>query len=76
MFIFNFTVEETNLVAIYKADTSAATLARIAAALPDMDGDIRAIAEGASRKLAALTEPEYSALSFAPAEEYEGGAYV
>jgi len=69
---FYFTVEETNLVAIYKADTSAATLARIAAALPDMDNDIWAIAESASRKLAALTEPEYSALSFAPDDETDG----
>ena len=71
-----FTVEEINLVAIYKADKAAAIRASVAAALPDMDGDIRAIAESASRKLAALTEPEYSAMSFAPAEEYEGGAYV
>ena len=69
---FTFTVEEINLVAIYRADTSAATLARIAAALPDMDGDIRTIAESASRKLAALTEPEFSALSFIPAEETDG----
>jgi hypothetical protein len=40
-----------------------------------MDEDIRAIAENANRKLAGLTEPEYSALSFAPADEDKGGAY-
>jgi len=68
----DFTVEEINLVAIYKEDTAAATLARIAAALPDMDGDMRTIAESASRKLAGLTEPEFTALSFAPAEETDG----
>jgi len=72
MSIFGFTVEETNLIAIYKANTAAATLAVIAAALPDMDVDMRAIAEGASRKLDALTEQDFSALSFAPADETEG----
>lgn len=72
MSIMNFTVEETNLVAIYKANTPAATLARIAAALPYMDEDMRVIGESTSRKLAALTEPEYVALSFAPADETDG----
>jgi len=73
MSIMNFTVEETNLIAIYKEDTAAATLAQIAAALPEIyDEDIITIAESASRKLAALTEPEYSALTFAPADETDG----
>ena len=72
MSIMDFTAEEINLIAIYKEDTAARTLARIAAALPDMDEDILTIAEGASRKLTRLTEPEYSALSFAPAEETDG----
>jgi hypothetical protein len=76
MLINNFTVEETNLIAIYKSDTAVATLALIAAALPDMDGEIQAIAERASRKLAALTEPEYSALSFTPADETDEGERV
>ena len=72
MSFMDFTVEEINLVAIYVADTKAATLTEISAALPDMDGDMRTIAESASRKLAALTEPDFSALSFAPAEETDG----
>jgi len=71
-----FTVEETNLIAIYKADTLTATLMRIVGALPDMDGDMRLIAEGASRKLAAMNEPEFSALSFSPTDEDEGDGYV
>jgi hypothetical protein len=76
MLIMDFTVEEINLIAIDKADTAEKTLARIAAALPDMGEEIITIAEGAARKLSALTEPEYSALSFAPADEMdEGGAY-
>ena len=69
MSIINFTVEEINLVDIYLAKTLAATLARIAAALPDMDAEFQTIAESASRKLEALTEPEFSALSFSPAED-------
>ena len=76
MLIMDFTVEEINLVAIYRAETLEKTLARIAATLPDMDWDILTIAESASLKLAALTEPEFSALSFAPADEDEGDGYV
>ena len=75
MFILNFTVEEINLVAIYKADTLAATLANITATLPDMDADMLEIAESVHRKLTTLTEPDFSALLFTPADEYEGGAY-
>ena len=72
MLIFNFTVEEINLVAMYKGDTLAATLVRIADAIPYMDREMRTIAEGASRKLAGLTEPEFSVLSFTPAGETDG----
>jgi len=73
--LLNFTVEETNLIAIYKEGTAAATLARIAARIHDMDADMYSIAMSASMKLSTLTEPEFSALSFAPADEGEGGAY-
>ena len=72
MSIYDFTVEEVNLIAIYKADAKGKTLARIADALPDMDEDTRIIAKGASRKLAALTEPEFSLLPFTPADETGG----
>ena len=74
MSIMDFTVEEINLVAIYKGDTSAAALAKIAAAFSDMDADMQIIAESASRKLAALTEPTFSALSFVPADDTEGAS--
>jgi len=72
MSMFNFTVEETNLIAIYKTDAKEKTLARISGALPDMDNDMRIIAESASRKLAALTEAEFSLLPFTPADETDG----
>jgi len=75
MHILNFTVEEINLIAMYKAYTLAATLTGIDEALPDMyDEDIISIAESASRKLSALTEKDFSALSFTPdgdIDEYE-----
>jgi len=72
----DFTVEETNLAAIYIADTLTVTLARIAAALLYMDTDMRAIAESASRKLAALTEPEFTALSFTSDDDTEGFSHA
>jgi len=74
--MLNFTVEETNLIAVYKTHSLEKTIARIEDALPDLfDEDIITIAESASRKLSALTEPEFAALSFAPADEDEGGGY-
>ena len=69
---FHFTVEEINLIYIYKADTATATVERIIAACDDiMDEDIITISESASYKLAALTDAEFSALSFIPADETE-----
>ena len=71
-----FTVEEINLIAIYKADTLTATIDNIVAAFGDiLDDDIAEITESARYKLAALTEPEFSALSFIPADEDEGDEY-
>ena len=68
-----FTAEETNIIAIYKADTVTATIANIAAVLDDvLDEDIITIAETSCHKLAALFDTEFSALSFTPADEYEG----
>jgi hypothetical protein len=76
MSILNFTVEETNLIAIYRADTLAATVENIVAAFGDItDNDIAEIAESAARKLAVLTEPEFTALAFTLTDEDEGGGY-
>jgi len=70
--LLNFTVEEINLLSIYGTDTIAATIAAIDEAMPDiLDEDIISIAESASRKLAALSEPEFSALVFVPADDTE-----
>jgi len=72
MSIITFTVEEINIIAIYRADTLGATLTRIAEASPYMDEDILTIAESAAWKLTALTERDFTELSFVPADEYEG----
>ena len=72
MSIMIFTAEEANIIAIYKADTLAATIAGIDEALTDLlDEDIITIAESASRKLFTLTEPEFSTIIFTPADETE-----
>ena len=73
MSIMDMTVEETNLIAIYKADTIPATLARIAAVIPDLDEEMRSIARHGAAKLSALTEAQFSALSFAPADDIDEG---
>lgn len=73
--MLHFTVEEINLIAMYKADTLTATLTAIDEALPDMyDEDIISITESATRKLSALTEEKFSTILFTPdgdMDEYE-----
>jgi hypothetical protein len=72
MRIMNFTVEETNLIAIYKADSLADTVAKIEEAQSDIfDEDIIAIAESATRKLFTLSESEFSAISFTLDEDID-----
>ena len=68
MTIADFTAEEIKFIAVYKADTKAATLQNMANALRYMDDDMRNITEGAARKLVALTGPEFSAMPFTPAD--------
>lgn len=64
-----FTVEETNLLSIYKTDDKWEMLTNMAAALPLMDGEMQAFAERTMRKLDALTEAEFAALSLELVEE-------
>jgi hypothetical protein len=73
MTIFDFTVEEANLIAIYKAATRTATLARIAAALPDMDADFVPVAGSAAMKLRAVSDGDFDAALFALADETDEG---
>lgn len=64
-----FTVEETNLLSIYKTDDKWEMLTNMAAALPFMDREMRAFAERTMRKLDALTEAEFNALVLELVEE-------
>ena len=72
----DFTVEEINLIAVYIADTKAATVSDILAALPCMDRDMLPIAVSAGRKLSALTEGEFAVMQFVPATDEGGGIVV
>ena len=64
-----FTVEETNLLSIYKTDDKWEMLTNMAVSLPLMDGEMRAFAERTMRKLDALTEAEFNALVLELVEE-------
>lgn len=64
-----FTVEETNLLSIYKTDDKWEMLANMSAALPFMDGEMRAFTEHTMKKLDALTEAEFAVLYLEPAED-------
>jgi len=72
MTIFDFTVEEINLIAMYRTETLAATLGQLTAAFPDMEGEIGEIGESAYRKLAELDETAFAGMFFVPADETEG----
>ena len=59
-----FTVEEENLVCdYYKADRHR-TMGRMTAALPDMDGEMRALAQQTIRKLEAMTDADFEDMRF------------
>ena len=51
----HFTVEEENLVCVYYKADRRRTVGRMTAVLPDMDGDMQALARQTIRKLEAMT---------------------
>ena len=59
-----FTVEETNLIAIYIADTRGELIEDMTGALPYMDDDMHELALRTLAKLRALTDAEFAAMSF------------
>lgn len=82
--MMNFTVEETNLIDIYKADTRAGQLAQLRAVRPlcENDSELLAVVDSATRKLAAMTDADFLETAFVPAypvlydeREMEGFAY-
>jgi len=71
MSIFDFTAEETNLIAIYRHVTREDTAAHIADMLPYMDCDMRRIAESAIQKLNGMSEEDYAVASFVADEDMD-----
>ena len=64
-----FTVEETNLISIYIADTRGELIDNITAALFYMETDMRELATRTLAKVDALTEAEYAELAVYAADE-------
>lgn len=65
----HFTVEETNLLSIYREDSKTQTMGNITAALPYMDEEMRALAERTLAKVGGLTGEEYRELAVYAAGE-------
>lgn len=68
MKIYDFTVEEINLIATYEEDTRRHTMFRIDNAYNLMDEDMQETATSAVRKLMEMTDEEFAAADFIPAE--------
>lgn len=55
----HFTVEEENLICIYHNADRRRTMSKITAALPDMDENMRALAQQTLSKLERMTDANY-----------------
>ena len=64
-----FTVEEMNLLAIYKGESKEEVTEKIAFALSFMDSDMRELAKRTVKKLNSLSDKEFDTLSIEPADE-------
>ena len=60
----HFTVEEENLVCVYYKADRRRTIDRMTAAFPDMDGDMRVLAQQTIRKLEAMTDADFEDMRF------------
>ena len=60
----NFSVEEENLICMYHTSDRRRTMARMLAALPDMDGDMRVLAQQTLSKLERMTDTDYDNQKF------------
>ena len=65
----HFTVEEENLICIYHNADRRRTMGKITTALPDMDGDMRALAQQTLSKLERMTDSDYDNQKFHFADE-------
>ena len=64
-----FTVEEENLICLYHNADRCRTMGKITAALPDMDGDMRALAQQTLSKLERMTDTDFDGQRFDFASE-------
>ena len=60
----HFTVEEENLICMYHNSDRRRTIGKITAALPDMDGDMRVLAQQTHSKLEHMTDADYDNQKF------------
>ena len=60
----NFSVEEENLICMYHTSDRRRTMARMLAALPDMDEDMAALAHQTADKLDAMHDADFEARQF------------
>ena len=60
----NFSVEEENLICIYHTSDRRRTMARMMAALPDMDTEMQRLANGTITKLERMTDADFDGQGF------------
>ena len=60
----HFTVEEENLICMYHNADRRRTTGKITAVLPDMDGDMRVLAQQILSKLERMTDADYDGQNF------------
>ena len=60
----HFTVEEENLICIYHNADRRRTIGKITAVLPDMDENMRALAQQTISKLERMTDSDYDNQKF------------
>ena len=64
-----FTVEEMNLLSIYRGETKEEVTEKIAFALSFMDKGMRKLAKRTVKKVNSLSDQEFATLSIDPADE-------
>ncbi len=67
--MIKLTVEEENLLSIYKTGSKRELIESVNAALPFMDGDMQELAVRSLQKIDALTETEFAGLAVFAAED-------
>ena len=64
-----FTVEETNLISIYIADTRRELIGEMTGALPYMDGEMRELALRTLAKLRTMSDADFAVPAVSAADE-------